>query len=1013
MSRVGFTGTALEIAEALWLARHLPAIEAPAAPPRAPRPTPPAAEPPATEPAAVQPPATEPPAAEVHAPAARDEAPRAPVGGTGIPLPRPPAIAHPRDLQRALRPLMRRVPSRTRRVLDEAATVDATAELSHDPRRPIIRPCLRPARERWLDIALIIDDATTMALWRDTVDDLHHLLTRLGAFRDVRAYQLDAAGPTLRLAGAPVSPKALADPTGRRLFLVVSDCVHGGWRDGRVAAMLGLWARHAPVSLVQMLPRRLWARSALGEAPGLRLGALTPAAPNRQTAPPDPHGLPIAVTTLDPDALHRWARFVAGQGETTGAALSLDAAEGDPPPPDHPPAERVHLFHAVSSPTAQRLAALLAAVPLELPIIRLVQRTAVPEADCGHLAEVMLGGLMRGTKDEQGQLHLDFREGIRTALLGSASRLATAEVLIAVSRWLRDQGRSTIDVAALLLDPDTHADPIPADARPFARIVAEVLLRIGGPAYAGVAKRLLGDGDEPSGPVRDLVVTMHPAARDAWPEGLPRDRAGHHHIVTPDGAWHLAVPPLHPSWQRAWQAIEALPQVLTARRVHVLALAPLSLAALLGNRVAQSRREVVFHQQTNLPTGGKRWEAWGPDGVAVGLLPRRVLVSPPLVADASVRHAVLCVHVTRRLDDAEVTAALDLEYADGPRQRLDLTASTPGQTALRDVADVARAAEELAAFVDLAAEFFSGAMLHLFYAGPAALLMRAAARFHLLARPLTVYERLTDQGPRFAAAVRFRDDRLILRDPATQLRPAMVPIPGGTFRMGSPEGEQGRWKDEGPQLPVTLSPHLMAVTPVTQAQYRSVTGASPSHFAGDRRPVEQVSWLEAAAYCNALSEREGLSPAYTAAGKRIPGATGYRLPTEAQWEHACRAGTTTRYWSGDAEAELARVGWYSANSGGETHPVAEKPPNPWGLFDLHGNVYEWCDGWWAGRYRRGSRTDPMGPTRGDRRVFRGGSFAGPARYARAAYRAWDVHGDREWDRGFRVVRPAPQLGGGP
>ncbi|MCA9542479.1 MAG: formylglycine-generating enzyme family protein, partial [Myxococcales bacterium] len=132
----------------------------------------------------------------------------------------------------------------------------------------------------------------------------------------------------------------------------------------------------------------------------------------------------------------------------------------------------------------------------------------------------------------------------------------------------------------------------------------------------------------------------------------------------------------------------------------------------------------------------------------------------------------------------------------------------------------------------------------------------------------------------------------------------------------------------------------------------------------------------------------------------------YRLPTEAEWEYAARAGTTTRYWSGDTKADLARVGWYDKNSGGKTHPVAQMAANPWGLFDVHGNVREWCVDW-LGNYPAEPQTDPLGAPRGEDRVVRGGSFGDSADGARSAGRVrW-----RPWFRdghvGFRLARPAP------
>jgi len=167
----------------------------------------------------------------------------------------------------------------------------------------------------------------------------------------------------------------------------------------------------------------------------------------------------------------------------------------------------------------------------------------------------------------------------------------------------------------------------------------------------------------------------------------------------------------------------------------------------------------------------------------------------------------------------------------------------------------------------------------------------------------------------------------------------MVFIPPGTFRMGSLTNEEGRFPDEGPQTATTISRGFwMGKYEVTQAEYLAVTGTNPSYFIGDpNRPVEQVTWFDAKNYCGQLTQRE------QAAG-RIPTNCLYRLPTEAEWEYACRAWTSTRFSYGDdpSYTNLTNYAWYYDNFGGTTHPVGQKLPNPWGLYDVHGNVFEWC-----------------------------------------------------------------------
>ena len=237
--------------------------------------------------------------------------------------------------------------------------------------------------------------------------------------------------------------------------------------------------------------------------------------------------------------------------------------------------------------------------------------------------------------------------------------------------------------------------------------------------------------------------------------------------------------------------------------------------------------------------------------------------------------------------------------------------------------------------------------------------------------------------------------------------PEMVPIPAGSFTMGSPLTEVDRLSDEGPQTAVTISRGFsMGKHQVTQGEYQALMGNNPSACTANNpsnptsdlnRPVEQVSWYDATNYCAKLTQRE------RAAG-RIATNWVYRLPTEAEWEYACRAGTTTRFSYGDdpGYALLGNYGWYSANFGSSTHPVGQKLPNPWGLYDMHGNVSEWCQDWY-GYYAGGSATDPQGPSTGLSRVVRGGYFQQDGRYCRSAGRGYWGPSAVLYGGGFRVL----------
>lgn len=240
--------------------------------------------------------------------------------------------------------------------------------------------------------------------------------------------------------------------------------------------------------------------------------------------------------------------------------------------------------------------------------------------------------------------------------------------------------------------------------------------------------------------------------------------------------------------------------------------------------------------------------------------------------------------------------------------------------------------------------------------------------------------------------------------------PEMVVIPAGTFMMGSPPAEPGRFRDEGPQHRVTIAqPFALGRYAVTQAEWQAVMGDHQSHFVGARNPVDSVSWDDTLRFIDALNGKIGLS-----------GENGYRLPSEAEWEYACRAGSTTPFWWGSVispdRANYDATATYNGSVTGEyrqrTVPVDQFDPNPFGLYQVHGNVREWVQDCWNGTYD-GAPPDGTAWTTGDcrRRVLRGGSWAFGPRNLRSALRDHCASaGLRSYTFGFRLARtlsPAP------
>ncbi len=235
----------------------------------------------------------------------------------------------------------------------------------------------------------------------------------------------------------------------------------------------------------------------------------------------------------------------------------------------------------------------------------------------------------------------------------------------------------------------------------------------------------------------------------------------------------------------------------------------------------------------------------------------------------------------------------------------------------------------------------------------------------------------------------------------------LIPIPGGRFLMGD------RDEVDAPPHEVSVSPFFIDKYLVTQAQYQKIMSANPSRWKADGNPVEQVRWSDAVKFCNRRSQMEGLQPCYDVnTWKCNFAANGYRLPTEAEWEYACRAGTTTAYFFGDSPAKLGVYAWYDKNSGGHPRAVGQKQANAWGLQDICGNVWEWCNDFYqVDYYPESPKQDPAGPKEGDTKVVRGGAWRFSPESCRSGYRYNEKPGYADvcfgYDiYGFRCVRKA-------
>lgn len=494
--------------------------------------------------AAVQPPADIPRTADGQAGPSLLIRPYPPAGSAedgGVPVraPAAPALVST-AFAKAFRPLRRTVDSSVDVELDVLDTVHKIADSG------IWHPVLVPATDRWLSLAVVIDDAASGPAWAHEIAAVLRAMQESGAFGDIRVWRFDSDSRpdvpvTIRgdaaTAVAGRNSREIIDPNGRRAVLVFSDCVGAGWGDGRVGNMIEQWTVSSPVAIVHLLPQRLWGRC----RPRLvgvewRCGRqLEPGQPLQWRKVTDGEfiepeasssglvtvGVMVPVLDLTPSALNGWARLVAGDARdwlpgvafhTAGvASISADLAD-DEPVSDDPNRDRVARFRASCSPQAFRLATLLAAAPLQPPVVRMIQRTMGVERST-YWAEVVLSGLVEWLPPAVGgddQPVYDFVKGVREELLTGLTRQESLRLLHEVSEFISSRLGGTLDFLALL----TSDTPVLTDAdRPFARVAAQVLSSLGG-AYADKAdkiRRHLSNG-APPGVRSEPIPIAHPAA---------------------------------------------------------------------------------------------------------------------------------------------------------------------------------------------------------------------------------------------------------------------------------------------------------------------------------------------------------------------------------------------------------------------------------------------------------------------------------------------------------------------
>ncbi len=458
-----------------------------------------------------------------------------------------PQLPETLPLARAMRPLRQRVPSATRRVLDEEGTADLRAE------QQLWLPALIPDREPAFDLALVLDDSESMALWGEKAREFWLLCERIGAFRDVRPWRLGVGGagrrarPVVRglsRSSGARDERELIDPSGRRLILVVTDGVHPWWgSSGPLRPVLARWALASPLAIVQPFPQRLWDRSPLrpvmeqfrpgwpGNGPTIRR-----AGNGSGRGQGGPGSVAVPVLELSPAAMRRWAGIISGTSGLTPlpAAILPCASTPEQEPPSHlraaigegqpDPAQLVKEFRASVSPAAYQLAGYLSAAPLALPVMRLVQESMMPETGPSELAEVFLSGLLRRsaearpTADAEGALYV-FPAGVRDVLQSTLTKSEALTVRDQVGSYLIGGPRGGRSFPVNLGSHSAGDDVTEA----FGRISGLLLERLGGP-YANALRQTARPEElvQLEEPVQEVRKSRDPMGWTAYGPGLPK-----------------------------------------------------------------------------------------------------------------------------------------------------------------------------------------------------------------------------------------------------------------------------------------------------------------------------------------------------------------------------------------------------------------------------------------------------------------------------------------------------------
>ena len=906
------------------------------------------------------------------------------------------------ELGRLLKPLKQKINSRIAQELNIKETVKRSAELS-TPTQPRYFPVLTPKKERWLDVALLIEDSKSMILWQSLLKEVQDFLEHLGAFRDIKPYRMnwDDLTKTLQISSfysfsQYLSPQTLNAPGSRRLILIVSDCISPAWISEQFIDILQQWSSQSLLTVLNPFPERIWERTNLDYAIKIRLGnkkkGLTPqswqAIPleSWQVKGFDKQALlklvKLPIVSLESESIKAWVNVIMGKGISwcsgvwLGSNFMYSYEEEEDDEKSLTTLQQINNFYATSSQLAWELIQWLSAIPVSFSTIRLVQRTLLPESTQVHVAEVVMGGLLSPITplnyyQSNYPIQFEFKPGIRETFL---DKIAAEKQIKKKDFCLGVIGRLTEKIASHFgyqtireFEATLLTNPLELSGEDGLELIQ---------AFATISVSTLRQYGEEYAP---------------YIRKLDKSRARLNLVSAVEGN----------SISFNW--IDFLESI--AQRHHLTDIETETLINLL-------------------PTPSQSY--------SIPEVAKQLLLSPSAISSRLT--GIYC-----KFETLNPNLFQSKKYNKLSTLKLYLYSQYVKVSFLHQLAIPDYAIPQLETLELF--EFESEVATITFKPVITDLLSQNLRNFSFETPTVNRRGEIIKTTTHTANCFRETLPNNVDLD--------MVSIPGGTFTMGSPKNEKDSHDNERPQHNVTVPPFFMGKYPITQGQWKVIATRTdlkvkidleedPSYFKKpyqdqdreiDRwlRPVERVNWYEAVEFCQRLSKLTGRD---------------YRLPSEAQWEYACRAMTEPLdlakgesyppfYFGETLTDKLAN---YNASrtyasepigeNGKETIPVGQFPPNAFGLYDLHGNVWEWCMDDWHDNYENApsdgsawldnnqeenlDAENSLESTEKDENnpysVMRGGSCGSYPTSCRSAFRLDFIRRDlRSIYNGFRVV----------